>query len=265
MTTMRASANDTDTFLTFSETLVREAAEAILPHFGEPDLEVECKADSSPVTIADRLAEARMRELIESRFPEHGIIGEEYGSIREESDYVWVIDPIDGTKSFISGVPLFTTLVALQYRGRPLTGAIYQPILKQLVLGDGKQTTLNGRVVRGRPARPLKDASLLTTDSKSPKLYQGGARWDALVDRARLYRSWGDAYGYLLLVGGFADIMTDPELEIWDLAALLPILEGAGMRGSAWDGGDPLEKRSLIAARPELHKEALSALYPAGA
>lgn len=260
---MTPTDSDLEDFLRFSEQLVLEAAGAILPRFGRADLEVERKSDATPVTIADREAEALMRKRIEAKFPGHGIIGEEYGTVREDADYVWVLDPIDGTKSFITGVPLFTTLVALLHRGKPLTGAIYQPVLKQLVLGDGKRTTLNGLPVNGRDCRALKDATLLTTDPRNAKLYQDGARWNELSSRARIYRSWGDAYGYLLLAGGFADIMTDPELEIWDLAALLPILAGAGMTASAWDGGDPMERRSLIAARPELHAEVLSTLHPA--
>ncbi len=261
---MTDPAPDPQVFLDFSENLVREAAGVILPRFGRAELEVDRKGDDSPVTEADREAEARMRELIEAGFPDHGIIGEEHGAVREGAEFVWVLDPIDGTKSFITGVPLFTTLVALLHRGRPLTGAIYQPVLDQLMLGDGRRTTLNGREVRAHPARPLAEATLLTSDPADPRLRADGARWDELVAAVRLYRSWGDAYGYLLLAAGFADIMVDPVLEVWDVAALLPVLAGAGVKATGWRGGDPMEERSLVAARPELHAAVMRALGTGG-
>ena len=143
-----------DEFIEFIAYLCEEASKEILPHYG-PDVEIERKSDKTPVTLADQNAEKRIREILAQRYPEHGIIGEEYGSERDDADFVWVLDPVDGTKSFISGVPLFATLIALLYKGRPVIGAINQPVLKQLVIGDCETTTLNGKPVSGRDACPL--------------------------------------------------------------------------------------------------------------
>ena len=250
-------------FLEFTRFLCEEAAGEILPHYG-PDVAIERKSDLTPVTLADRNAEQRIRDRINERYPEHGIIGEEFGSEREDAEFVWVLDPVDGTKSFISGVPLFATLVALMHKGRPVIGAINQPVLGQMVLGDGERTLLNGKPVTGRPAPALAEATLSTTDPIRETLWQNGARWSDLPPRAGLYRSWGDAGGYILLCSGFIDIMCDPAMEIWDCAAILPCLKGAGFKATGWWGGDPFEERSIIAAKPELHKAAMDVLYPAG-
>ena len=138
-----------DEFIKFIAYLCSEATKEILPHYG-PDVIIERKSDTTPVTLADRNAEKRIRALLTDHYPEHGIIGEEFGSEREDADFVWVLDPVDGTKSFISGVPLFATLIALLYKGQPVIGAINQPVLKQLIIGDCETTTLNGKVVNGR-------------------------------------------------------------------------------------------------------------------
>ncbi|MFP4166831.1 MAG: inositol monophosphatase family protein [Opitutales bacterium] len=251
-----------DEFAGFASSLCREAASEIVPHY-RSDVAIEKKRDATPVTVADRNAEKRIREIIRKHYPNHGIIGEEFGNENSDAEFVWVLDPIDGTKSFISGVPLFATLIALLHNGRPLIGAIHQPILEQLVLGDGETTTLNGTPVQGRPARPLAEASLVTTDPIQEQLRQNDARWDDLPPQAALYRSWGDAGGYILLCSGFVDIMCDPVLEIWDYAALLPCLAGAGIKATGWSGGDVLEERSVIAAKPALHEEVMNILYPA--
>ena len=236
-------------FTEFTIELCELAAGEILPHYG-PDVEIERKSDATPVTLADRNAEKTIRRAILERYPEHGIIGEEFGSEREDAEFVWVLDPVDGTKSFISGVPLFATLIALMQNGRPVIGAINQPVLKQMVIGDGRRTTLNGRPVTGRPARPLAEATLSTTDPIRETLWQNDARWEALPPKTGLYRSWGDAGGYILLCGGFIDIMCDPAMEIWDCAAILPCLAGAGFTVTGWKGGDAFEERSIIAAKP---------------
>ncbi|WP_269522484.1 inositol monophosphatase family protein [Coraliomargarita parva] len=248
-------------FKEFIAYLCEEAAKEIMPHYG-PEVEIERKSDATPVTLADRNAEKRIREILAERYPEHGIIGEEYGREREDADFVWVLDPVDGTKSFISGVPLFATLIALLYKGRPVIGAINQPVLQQLVIGDCETTTLNGKPVSGRPARKLSEATLCTTDPIRQTLWQNNARWDDLPPKTALYRSWGDAGGYILLVSGFTDIMCDPLMEIWDCAAILPCLEGAGIKATGWKGGDAFDERCIIAAKAELHDEVMKVLYP---
>ncbi len=250
-----------DEFIQFITYLCEEAAQEILPHYG-PDVTIDRKSDATPVTLADRNAEKRIRDILAEKYPEHGIIGEEYGRERSDADFVWVLDPIDGTQSFISGVPLFATLIALLYKGRPVIGAINQPVLKQMVIGDCKTTTLNGKPVSGRAACSLSEATLCTTDPIRKKLWQNNADWSSLPPKARLYRSWGDAGGYILLCSGFIDIMCDPLMEIWDCAAIIPCLLGAGLTVTSWTGGDAFDECSVIAAKAPLHKEVMQILYP---
>lgn len=253
--------NQKKEFIDFITYLSEEAAKEIMTHYG-PDVTVDHKSDASPVTLADRNAEKRIRALISEKYPEHGIIGEEYGSQSADADFVWVLDPVDGTKSFISGVPLFATLIALLYKGRPVIGAINQPVLKQLVIGDCTQTTLNGKPISGREERPLSKATLCTTDPIRKALWQNDADWSALPPKTALYRSWGDAGGYILLCSGFTDIMCDPTMEIWDCAAIIPCLLGAGFTVTDWQGGDAFDGRSIIAAKASLHREVMRTLYP---
>lgn len=245
----------------FLSELARASGEFIRPHFGDPTLAVERKADATPVTVADKGAEELMRRLIAQRFPTHGIIGEEHGTERGDAELVWMLDPIDGTKSFITGVPLWGTLIALLHQGQPVLGCIHQPILGQLMIGDGQVTTLNGRPVRVRPTRRVEDATFLTSDPFNPAKYQDGAAFTALRQRAKLVRTWGDCYGYLLVAAGFADVMCDPIMNPWDIAALVPIIRGAGGVITDWHGGAPYPAESTLAcATPELHEAVLAAL-----
>ncbi len=232
----------------------------IRPLFADAALPVELKDDASPVTAADRGAEQLMRERITRRYPDHGVIGEEYGTTRDDAEWVWVLDPIDGTKAFITGVPLWGTLIALLHRGQPVLGAIHQPILQQLMIGDGRLTTLNDRPVRMRPCARVEDATILTSDPLYPARYQNGAAYDALVNRARLVRTWGDCYGYLLLAAGRADVCLDPIMNPWDIAALVPIIRGAGGEITDWQGRPPYPAQSTVAAAPGLHAEVIRVL-----
>lgn len=245
--------------------LAAESGAFIRPLFGHRGLAVEAKADDSPVTAADRGAEELMRAMIRKRYPEHGIIGEEFGSERADAEFVWVLDPIDGTKSFISGVPLWGTLIALLHQGQPLLGCIHQPVLGQLVVGDGTATSLNARPVRVRPCPRLAEATLLTSDPLNPGKYQDGAAYDRLAGQVKLYRTWGDCYGYLLVATGLADIMVDPVMNPWDIAALVPVIRGAGGVITNWQGGTPYPADSILAASPALHAEALKILNPSRA
>lgn len=253
-----------DPYLACLHELAAVSRDVVLPHFAQADLGVELKHDASPVTLADRGAEHAMRDLIERRFPDHGIIGEEYGTLREDAEFVWVLDPIDGTRSFISAVPLFVTLIGLMHRGRPLLGAIQQPVLGQLMIGDGRTTTLNGRPVRMRPMRDLSQATLLTTDPLFAARYQNGDAFASLAAQTALYRSWGDGYGYLLVAAGWADIMVDPIMNAWDLIPLIPCIEGAGGRITNWQGGPVLEGKTLsaVACGPDLHDAVIRTLNP---
>ncbi|MEO7414802.1 MAG: inositol monophosphatase family protein, partial [Opitutaceae bacterium] len=205
-----SSSVDLTPYRTFIAELAQSSGDFIRPFFGDPNLAVETKSDDSPVTLADRGAEELMRGLIGKKFPDHGIIGEELGSENANAEWVWVLDPIDGTKSFITGVPLWGTLIALLHNGQPVLGCIHQPILRQLLIGNGAQTTLNGRAVRLRNCPRIEDAVVLTSDLFNPGKYQNGPAYSAFIERAKLVRTWGDCYGYLLLAGGWADVMLDP-------------------------------------------------------
>jgi histidinol phosphatase-like enzyme (inositol monophosphatase family) len=242
--------------------LAEASGDLIRPYFAAADLKVELKPDETPVTAADRGAEELMREMIRKRFPDHGISGEEYGAEDADAEFVWVLDPIDGTKAFASGTPLFGTLIALMHEGQPVLGAIHQPVLRQLCLGDGLSTTLNGRPVRVRPPRPLSESTLLCSDwTASP--YQDEQRFRALTGGVRLFRTWGDCYGYLLVATGWADIMCDPIMNPWDIAALVPVIRGAGGVITDWQGLEPVNAASTVATTSQaMHDEVIAALNP---
>ena len=256
---------DVDALIALVRELADESGDLIRRHFRSPSLAVELKTDQTPVTEADRAAEEVMRRKIRARFPDHGIMAEELGSERTDAEYVWVLDPIDGTKSFVSGVPLFGTLIGVLHRGEPILGAIHQPILRELCLGDGTTTTLNGRRVRVRSTARLADAVLLASDTTTAARYQDGAAWERLVSKVRWLRTWGDCYGYLLVASGEADVMTDPVMSPWDLLPLVPIIRGAGGVITDWEGGDPVRGSSSIAANPALHAEVMACLRTAPA
>ncbi len=243
--------------------LAIESGAFIKPLYGQTKIAVETKADQTPVTAADRGAEELMRALIGKRHPDHGIIGEEFGSERADAEFVWVLDPVDGTKAFITGVPLWGTLIALLYQGQPVLGCIHQPILHQLVVGDGSSTTLNGHPFSCRPTKQIAQSTLLTSDALNPATHQDGAAFDALARRAKLVRTWGDCYGYLLVATGWADIAMDPIMNPWDIAALVPVIRGAGGVITDWHGGPAYPATSTIAcATAELHAAVVAALHP---
>jgi myo-inositol-1(or 4)-monophosphatase len=244
----------------FIEHLGRMAGDVIRPYFFSSSLAVELKSDASPVTIADRKAEETIRTEIKKRYPSHGIIAEEFGNENENAEFVWVIDPIDGTISFTTGCPLFGTLIGLLHEGKPVLGLINQPIIDQMCIGDNTLTTINGRPVRVREAENLSLATVLTTDVTNIEKYQNLANYENLRRQVRITRTWGDCYGYLLVSSGLADVMIDPIMNPWDLLPIIPVVRGAGAVISAWDGGDPLTANSSVAASPKLHAEIIRVL-----
>ncbi len=244
----------------FMQTLAKKTEPVIVSHFANPDLKIEFKADETPVTHADRVAEKVMRDHIRKHFPKHGIIGEEYGEENPDAEFVWVLDPIDGTKSFAAGCPLFGTLIALLHEGQPIAGAINQPVLRQFCYGDGQRSLLNGREVKMRYTPQLKDAILLATDLRDVYRHQQGRPFEKLIESTALFRTWGDCYGYLLLAGGWADIMLDPILNPWDYMALMPIIRGAGGVITTWQGNDPLGGQSIVAASRYIHGRTIEIL-----
>ncbi|HEX3971231.1 MAG TPA: histidinol-phosphatase [Stellaceae bacterium] len=240
--------------LALAETLADAAGEIIRGYFRKK-IGVETKSDRTPVTIADRAAEKVMRRLIEIAFPQHGIFGEEFGKQNEDADYVWVLDPIDGTKSFISGVPLFGTLIGLTYRGAPVLGVIDQPISGERWIGAaGRKASLNGKPIKTRACGRIKDATLYAT---APEMFAKGnaTAFQRLRQQVKLARFGADCYAYGLLASGFIDLVVEADLKPYDYCALLPVVEGAGGTMSDW-GGKPLTLKSdgrvIAAGDPKL-------------
>jgi myo-inositol-1(or 4)-monophosphatase len=250
-----------DPLRAFTLLLAERSGELIRAYFGRADLEVELKPDQSPVTAADRGAEDLMRRLIRRKFPEHGIVGEEGGSERPDAEFVWVLDPIDGTQSFTAAVPLFGTLIGLLHEGQPVLGCIHQPILGQLLIGDNLSASLNGKPVRTRATQTIEKATILTSDPAAVAVRPECRGFRSLMGRARLSRTWGDCYGYLLVATGRADVMYDPTMNLWDIAALVPVIRGAGGVITDSKGGPPYPATSTVAsANNELHRQVMDAM-----
>ena len=246
-------------FLDFASQLAHASGKLIMRYF-RSGVAVESKADDSPVTIADKRAEEIMRERIMRAYPDHGILGEEFGRHNPDAEYQWILDPIDGTKSFVAGTFLFGTLIGLLRHGEPVIGAIHHPATGHLLLGDGERAHCNGELVRVSETRELSDALMCYTDFIDVGRYQNGIAFQRLMGKTRLNRSWGDCHGYFLLATGTADIMLDPIMSLWDIAALVPVVRGASGVITSWDGGAPLECNGIIASNPHLHGQVLRML-----
>ena len=251
-----------DAFLAFALRLADAAGEVIRPYFRKP-LAISDKADLTPVTAADRAAEETMRVLIEARFPEHGILGEEFGRVREDAEFVWILDPIDGTKSFISGVPLFGTLIALTRGGRSILGVIDQPISCERWVGAaGRSTTLNDAVIRCRACPVLAAATLFAT---TPDMFKGddAASFARVSAAVKLTRFGADCYAYGLVATGFVDLVLEASLKPYDFCAMVPIVEGAGGVATDWRGESldlASDGRILVAGDRRAHDAALALL-----
>jgi myo-inositol-1(or 4)-monophosphatase len=246
-------------FRQFSKWLADESGK-IIKHYWRTGISVENKPDLSPVTIADKKAEEFMREMIMKKYPNHGILGEEFGEHNPNAGYKWVLDPIDGTKSFICGTVTFGTLIALLKNGEPILGVINQPIINEFLIGDNHTTELNSKKVQVRECHILSDAVLLTTDQLNIEKYQNIKNFDELVHKVKLYRQWGDCYGYYLVATGYADIMIDPIMSPWDLYALIPIIRGAGGTITDYYGNNPLKGNSIVATGGKIHRDVIELL-----
>ncbi len=255
------SALTTPDLIPFAKRLADASAEHIRKWY-RAGYDVELKADQSPVTVADRGAEAIMRALIQREFPDHGIMGEEFGPHQPDADYQWVLDPIDGTKAFVSHSYLFGTLIALLHRGQPILGVINHPLLGDFLVGDGQQTWLNDKRVRVRPCQRLEDAILLGGPHWNVFTYQNGPAFEAVSQRVKRYNNWGDCHGYYVVAVGGADIMGDPIMNPWDLMALIPIIEGAGGVITDWQGNDAASGQSIVATGGRIHDEVIRLLNP---
>jgi len=253
-------------FAAFVDELASVAGEAVRPFF-RTMLGVENKAHSGPfdpVTAADRAAEQAMRALIKKNFPEHGIIGEEFSADRPNASYVWVLDPIDGTKSFISGMPVWGTLIGLLKDGMPVYGMMHQPFIGESFTGDGENARYRGpageRKLLTRPCAQLKEATVFTT---SPGLMTKPERalFEKVEAKTRLSRYGGDCYAYCMVAGGFIDLVIETGLKPHDIVALVPIIEGAGGIVTDWTGGPAAKGGRIVAAGDKrVHAETLALL-----
>ncbi len=253
-------------FAAFVDELATVSGETIRPFFRSA-LGVENKSHTGgfdPVTQADRAAEAAMRALIKRTFPEHGVVGEEFGADRPDAEYVWVLDPIDGTKSFICGLPAWGTLIALTRGGVPIYGMMHQPFTREHFSGDGRGAHYRGpagdRALQVRPCAELRDAIMLTT---SPLLMNEADRqaFRRVERQVRLSRYGGDCYAYCVLAAGHVDLLIETELKPHDVLALIPIIEGAGGIITTWDNGRPHNGGRIIAAGDKrVHEHAMALL-----
>jgi histidinol phosphatase-like enzyme (inositol monophosphatase family) len=248
--------------------IAREAGDVTLRYFQRDGLEVERKPDMSPVTVADREAEKLLRMRISAQFPEDGIIGEEMGTQSGTSGYQWTLDPIDGTKSFIHGVPLYTTLVALLWNNEPCLGVIHAPAVDESVYAasGGGCWHVRQRDEPPQPARvsqvPRLDQSLLlTTEIAAFTEHRTSDAVEVFLQLqrvARLSRTWGDGYGYLMVATGRAEVMIDPVVNLWDAAPLQTILEEAGGQLIDWHGNPTIHAREAIATNGLVTDEVLA-------
>jgi len=243
-----------------------DAAGAVIRPLFRSALLVEAKGDASPVTKADRDAEAAIRDLIAARFPDHGVIGEEHGSHRPEAEWVWVLDPIDGTRAFVTGRPLFGSLIALLHRGVPVLGIIDQPVTGERWVGAAGRPTRFRATLGGQAAcRPCAGVGAAELSCTSPDMFLPPDRpgFERLRGAARRVTWGGDCYSYGLLALGLVDIVVDATMKIWDWAALVPVVEGAGGRVSGWRGETltaASDGRVLAVGDPALLDEAVSLL-----
>lgn len=253
-------------FEAFVERLAGVAGEAVMPFF-RTMIGVEDKGGLGrfdPVTAADRAGESAMRQLIKATFPSHGIVGEEFGSENADAEYVWVLDPIDGTRGFITGLPTWGTLIGLLKGGTPVYGTMSQPFTKERFFGDGHSARSRGplgeRRLRTRSCANLADAMMSAT---SPRMFAGDdlAAFERLEGRTRHTRFGGDCYAYCMLAAGQIDLVVEVDLKPYDIVALIPVVEGAGGIVTTWDGGPPAEGGRLIAAGDRrMHAAALEVL-----
>jgi myo-inositol-1(or 4)-monophosphatase len=240
-------------FSAFVDELATVSGEAILPFF-RTSLGVEDKGSAvgfDPVTAADRAAEVAMRTLIKRSFPAHGIIGEEYGNERTDAEYVWVLDPIDGTKSFITGMPIWGSLIGLTRGGAAVVGVMHQPFVRERFTGDGRAARYRGpageRELHVRPCAKLNEAILFTT---SPQLMSAPDRaaFGRVEHAVKLSRYGGDCYPYCMLAAGHVDLVIETGLKPHDIVALIPIIEGAGGIITTWEGESAVKGGRIIAA-----------------
>ena len=248
--------SDLRDYLDFAMEAAWQAGRQTLAHY-QTGVAVQRKPDRSLVTIADRDAEKLLRDLIAWRYPEHSIVGEEFGDDGRQASHRWLIDPIDGTNTFVRGVPFYGVLVALEIDGVAEVGVVYFPALDEMVAAARDLGChWNGRRARVSSVTALSDACVAYTDGRHVR-QRLGADWDALQHSTAVQRSWGDCYGHCLVATGRADVMLDPRMNPWDCAALIPILQEAGGRFTDWRGRVTIDGGDAVSTNGSLHADIL--------
>ncbi len=262
---MTAATDTLETWLPFLDRLGDAAAAAILPHFRtRMDVDNKQAGGFDPVTVADRAAEEAMRALIAAEHPGHGILGEEFDPVALDAEHVWVLDPIDGTRAFISGLPVWGTLIGLKKAGKPLAGMMVQPFTGERFAGGPGGATYRGpdgtRALKTRACASLAEATLFTT---SPHIFTPEERqgYDRVEKASRLFRYGCDCYAYCMVAAGQVDVVVESGLKPFDIVALVPVIEAAGGIVTTWDGGDPSGGGRILACGDRrVHAEALRLL-----
>jgi myo-inositol-1(or 4)-monophosphatase len=264
---MPATPSELNSRLEFALNVAREASALILPYYCNPELQVERKRDSSPVTVADQGAELLIRDRLAAAFPGDAILGEEFPDKAGTTGFRWIIDPIDGTKSFIHGVPLFGTLIGVEFESVCVIGVVRFPALDEVVYA-AKGSGAWWQIGSGQPRRV--HVSSITSLSEATFCMTNPSRWIAtgkqkalhgLLESAQLSRGWGDCYGHMLVATGRAEVMIDPAMNAWDAAALLPIIQEAGGEYVDWDGNPTIYGGNGISVVPALKDEILRRLH----
>jgi histidinol phosphatase-like enzyme (inositol monophosphatase family) len=249
--------------LEFSVRLAREAGE-ITKHYFRGTFAPERKEDDSFVTIADREAERHIRSTIEKAFPDDAILGEEEGEKPGESRRRWIIDPIDGTFAFVHGVPFFGVMIGLEIAGEPVLGVVNLPALNEIIYAArGSGCFWNGQTARVSETSGLESALLLATNFNASRAHTFSPALEDLRQRAHTSRTWGDCYGHMLVATGRADVMLDPIMNIWDCAALLPIIEEAGGRFTDWNGSRTIGGGNAVSTNGALFDEVMETIRKA--
>ena len=261
---MSLDVHSFDELAAFGERLT-DASRAVIGRYFRQSLDIDAKGDETPVTVADRETEQALRQLIEAEYPEHGIFGEEFADTRPDSRFSWIIDPIDGTRAFITGTPTFGTLISLVDEGVPVFGIIDQPALDERWMGGGGTVRVNGKACEVSGRTQLDGCRLVVT---SPDMFVDGQvdAFRRLLTHTSFYRYGGDCYNYALLASGHVDLVVESDLQPYDFCALAPVVESAGGVISDWQG-QPITRHSpghvIAAASPELHRQALAELQTA--
>jgi histidinol phosphatase-like enzyme (inositol monophosphatase family) len=251
--------------IAFLDRLADSAGKAIMPHFRALDsVENKATAGFDPVTVADKASEQALRALINAHYPEHGIMGEEFGNENADAENVWILDPIDGTRAFISGLPVWGTLIGLVTNGKPALGMMAQPFTRERFAGDGTRAWYKGpegdRDLKTRACAEIADAVLFTT---TPALFKGADReaYDRVESQVRLARYGCDCYAYCMVAAGFVDAVIEVGLHPYDIVALIPVIEGAGGRITNWEGGPATSGGRVVASGDaRLHEKILETL-----